>query len=89
MCAGCVTSGIEFATANGLVLSAGVRHSGRRILDRLRPSGDTPAARRARREAEVATFLEGLDLDPGPILGWAPLPEGVPAAPAAEALQPA
>jgi len=69
VCAGCVQSGLEFATANAVVLGAGVRQAGGRLRDRIRPSVEPPAARRARREAEVAAFLEGLDLDAATILG--------------------
>jgi hypothetical protein len=68
MCTGCVQSGLEFAAAGSVVLAAGLGHLGSRARDRLRPT--EAAGRRASREAEAATFLEGLDLDPGAVLGW-------------------
>jgi hypothetical protein len=67
MCTGCVQSGLEFAAAGSVVLAAGLRQAGARARDRLRPADATD--RRARREADAARFLEGLDLDPATLLG--------------------
>jgi hypothetical protein len=68
MCTGCVQSGLEFAATGSVVVAAGLRHAGLRARDRLRPAD--AAGRKARREAEAARFLEGLDLDPRAVLGW-------------------
>ncbi|MEO5680073.1 MAG: hypothetical protein ABIS47_10430 [Acidimicrobiales bacterium] len=74
MCAGCVQSGLEFAAGCSAAVTAGASTVAGRVLDRFGLRRDPAPVRRARREAEVAAFLEGLDLDPHEVLGWPAVP---------------
>ncbi len=88
MCAGCVQSGLEFATGSAAAITAGAGTCASRVLDRFGLRREPPSVRRAKREARTAAFLEQLDLDPQVVLGWPAVPATV-AEGASQDLQPA